>query len=97
MKKRKSLLPSFFKLWLLCAAFVLLMGLLRGERGIESYFSLRKSRDRLVDTVNKLQKETDDLEEEIHKIKSSKRYAKKVFKDKYHATETGESIIFFAD
>ncbi len=97
MKKKKSILPSFFKLWVFLATSVLFVGILRGEGTTENYFALRKSRDRLVEAVDKLRKETSDLEEEILKIKTSKVYAKKVYKEKYHATENGESIIFFAD
>ncbi len=91
------MVPALFKVWLLCAVFVLAMGIIRGEGGIETYFALEKSRNRLMETVHKLKKETDDLEDEIRKIKTSKTYAKRVFKDKYHATDTSESIIFFAD
>ncbi len=97
MKKKRFDLSSFFRFWVLFATVVLAIGIIRGEGAIDGYFALRKSRDRLLETVAKLQKETDELEEEIHKIKASKIYAKKVFKDKYHATDSGESIIFFAD
>ena len=88
---------SFFRIWLILSMSVLVVGMLRGEGTTENYLALRKSRDRLQEAVNKLKKETEDLEEEIVKIRNSKDYAKRVFKDKYHATEPGENIVFFAD
>jgi cell division protein FtsB len=97
VKKKDLLLASFFKLWVFLAVSVLIIGILRGEGTTENYIALGKSRDRLREAVAKLRKETEDLEEEILKIKSSKVYAKKVYKDKYHATESGENIVFFAD
>lgn len=83
--------------WFYLAMIVLLVGIFRGEGTADSYMALARSRDRLKEALAKIQKETDDLEEEIHKIKFSKEYAKKVYKDKYHATESGENIVFFPD
>jgi cell division protein FtsB len=97
MKKEKSILASLFKVWVSLALSVLIVGILRGEETSDNYVALGKSRDRLLEAVSKLRKETDDLEEEIVKIKTSKDYAKKIYKDKYHATESGENIVFFAD
>lgn len=97
MKKREFYLGSFFKFWLVLTVIVLVVGILRGEGTTDNYLALAKSRDRLREALTKLRKETDDLEEEILKIKTSKEYAKKVYKDKYHATESGENIVFFAD
>jgi cell division protein FtsB len=97
MKVRDSFLNSFLNYWVLLAIFLLIVGIIRGEGGTDSYMALAKSRDRLKDTVSKLRKETDELEEEILKIKTSKEYAKKIYKDKYHATKSGEIIVFFAD
>ena len=97
MDKREFLLISIFKFWIFLTVFVLIVGILRGEGGTENYLTLSKSRDRLLEAVGKLRKETEELEEEITKIKTSKVYAKKVFKDKYHATESRENIVFFAD
>lgn len=91
------MIRTLFKCWLGLAALVLVTGLLRGSGGIEDFFALRESRDRLAETVEKLKHETEALEDEIHKIKTSKSYATRVFKDKYHVTEEGERIIFFAD
>lgn len=96
MQKRETILASFFKFWVLLGVSVLVIGILRGGNS-ENYIALGKSRDRLLEAVAKLRKETSDLEEEILKIKTSKEYAKKVYKDKYHATEPGENIVFFAD
>lgn len=68
----------------------------RGGRTISNYFALTGSRDLLEKTVDELEIETQKLANEIHNIKSSKRYAEKVLKDRYHVTDQNESIIFFA-
>lgn len=79
------------------AVGVLLIGTMRGESSIFDYFKLRKSSEVLEATVDKLKSSNEDLSEEIRRIKSSPDYARKVLRDKYHVTEQGERIIFFAD
>lgn len=79
------------------AVGVLLIGTVRGETSIFDYFKLRKSSDVLEATVDKLKASNEDLSEEIRRIKSSPEYARKVLRDKYHVTDQGEKIIFFAD
>ena len=82
---------------LVFSAFVLCLGIVRGDHSINSFFELNESKEVLNKTVNKLQSETDKLESEILKLKSSKDYAKKMLKDKYHITDDDENIVFFAD
>ncbi len=79
------------------AAIVLFIGTMRGETSIYDYFKLKKSRDILEATVDKLKASNEDLSEEIRKIKGSPDYARKVLRDKYHVTDGNEKIIFFAD
>lgn len=79
------------------AVGVLLIGTVRGETSIFDYFKLRKSSDVLEATVDKLKASNENLSEEIRRIKSSPEYARKVLRDKYHVTDQGEKIIFFAD
>ncbi|MEZ4743613.1 MAG: septum formation initiator family protein [Bdellovibrionota bacterium] len=79
------------------ASLVILIGLFRGEHSIASYFALRESQTVLAEAVDKLKQENSGLEQEILKLKKSKSYAKKVLRDKYHITDEGEKIIFFAD
>jgi len=79
------------------ASLVVLIGMVRGEHSIAGYFSLKDSRDVLSDAVSKLHSENARISGEILKLKKSKSYAKKVLRDKYHITEEGEKIIFFAD
>ena len=84
----------------LLIAVVFLMftaGMIRGKNSLLDFFTLRESRLVLTETIAKLHEENHNIEEEIRKIRESKNYAKKVMKDKYHLTEDGESIIFFAD
>ncbi len=89
---------QFFAAFLLVfGVAVLVTGMLRGDSSIANYWELRTSRDVLQKTINNLQKQNDDLQLEITKIKQSSEYAKKVLRDKYHVTEPGESIVFFAD
>lgn len=83
---------------LLAAAFVILnVGMLRGASSIQSYVELTRSRDVLGGTVEGLRKETDELKNEITRLRSSPSYAKKVLRDKYHVTEPDEDIVFFAE
>lgn len=79
------------------ASFVLGLGLLRGEKNILAYFELKDSEELLLQTVQKLEQENQKLTHEIDKIRKSPHYARKVLREKYHVTEPGESIIFFAD
>lgn len=76
---------------------VLGLGVIRGEKNILAYFELKESEELLLKTVEKLEKENRNLQEEIDKIENSPIYARKVLREKYHVTEPGESIIFFAD
>lgn len=73
------------------------IGMLRGRSSVFDYFALQGSKHILTDTVTKLRDENRKMEDEITKIKQSKNYAQRVLKDKYHVTEEGENIIFFAD
>lgn len=57
-------------------------------------FALQDSQKLLAKAVENLDRENDNLAEEIEKIKRSREYSLKVLKDKYHLTEEGESIIF---
>ena len=84
--------------WLYWAATaMILIGVLRGQTSIASYFSLIKSKHILEETVQNLQNENEKLSEEITRIKESKSYARKVLREKYHVTEEGEKIIYYAD
>lgn len=90
--------PQNILTWVLIfGAVVLTTGVLRGEHSISSFFSLQTSKDVLSEAVAKLEKENNDLESEILKLKKSKDYAKKVLRDKYHIKEDDEKVIFFAD
>ena len=76
---------------------VLGIGTLRGEQSVDNYLQLRKSRDALQTRVNKLQSEINRYRTEITKIKSSKTYARRLLRDKYHDVDEDESIIFFEE
>ena len=79
------------------ATIVISIGVFRGETSIGRYFSLTKSRTILEETVNGLRSENARLTEEISRIKESKAYARKVLREKYHVTEDGEKIVYYAD
>ncbi len=79
------------------AIVVLLVGISRGRVGFHEYFDLLASQDVLDHTITKLEQENEQLTGEIHKLKSSKNYAKKVLRDKYHLTDENENIVFFSD
>ena len=77
--------------------FVLSVGIVRGRSSIGAYFKLKDSARRLEAAVATLEKDNRDMRDEIERIKSSKVYAKKVLRDKYHVTDGDEKIIFFTE
>jgi cell division protein FtsB len=79
------------------ATFVIVVGIFRGETSIARYFSLTKSKYILEETVANLKAENEHLSGEIHRIKESKDYARKILREKYHVTDDGEKIIYYAD
>lgn len=81
----------------IATAAVLAVGLYRGDSGLKHYWDIVKSRDVLKKTVDDLGTENARLSDEIQRLKSSPGYARKVLRDKYHETEDGEAIMFFAD
>lgn len=82
---------------LIFGAVVLNIGIMRGDNSIRDYFELRKSREVMQKTIGDLEKENQDLDQEITRLKKSKNYARKVLRDKYHLTDPDENIVFFAD
>ena len=89
----KFVVPGF----LVAAAIVLNIGIVRGESSVHQYFELQKSKVLLAETVEHLEDHNDYIEGEISKLRESPEYARKVLKDKYHVTDDNEKIIFFAD
>lgn len=79
------------------ATFVIFIGIVRGDTSIARYFSLKKSQKILEETVSALKEENKNLANEINQIKESKAYARKVLREKYHVTDEGEKIIYYAD
>jgi cell division protein FtsB len=79
------------------ATVVIVVGVLRGPTSISSYFSLLKSKAILEETVSGIQAENQRLSDEIARIRESKDYARKVLREKYHVTDDGEKIIYYAD
>jgi cell division protein FtsB len=79
------------------ATIVISVGVLRGETSFGRYFALTKSRTILEEAVNGLRAQNTRLSEEISRIKESKAYARKVLREKYHVTDDGEKIVYYAD
>ncbi len=79
------------------ATVVIAIGILRGETSIARYFSLAKSKYILEEAVAALKAENEHLANEIHMIKESKSYARKILREKYHVTDEDEKIIYYAD
>ncbi|MCX6117649.1 MAG: septum formation initiator family protein [Proteobacteria bacterium] len=79
------------------ATLVLLLSMYRGQSSVSLYLSLKDSEVVLSKTVDALRAENIRLEGEIHKIKTSKDYARKLLRDRYHITELDEKIVYFAD
>lgn len=95
--KSDNWLRVLFLLWASMLFVVFISGFLRGEHSIINYFSLLKSKENLQKEVDLIRRESKTIASEILKIKTSKSYANRVYKDRYHITEKNESILFFAD
>jgi len=76
---------------------VLTIGMIRGESSLDSFLELRTSRVVIAETVSELENYNKNLTDEIAKIRQSPRYARRVLRDKYHITDKGERIVFFAN
>lgn len=79
------------------ATVVLIVGVVRGRSSIGAYFKLKESARKLEAAVAALEAENREMQMEIERIKSSKSYARKVLRDKYHVTDSDEKIIFFTE
>lgn len=84
-------------LLLVFAALMLLVGIFRGDSSYAQFLELQQSRVVLENVVTSLRHQNQELLTEISKIKESPDYARKVYRDKYHLVEEGESIVFFAN
>jgi cell division protein FtsB len=94
----RMLAPGHWLAALLVSGTVVLgAGMLRGQSSVDGYFELKRSREVLSETVERLRKENAALSEEILRIKESPSYARKVLRDKYHVTDPDEDIVFFAE
>jgi cell division protein FtsB len=79
------------------AIVVLVVGVFRGQSSIGTYFQLKESAAKLQTVVSDLEADNRAMQLEIDRIKSSKSYARKVLRDKYHVLEGDEKIIFFTE
>ena len=84
---------------LLIGLFLLVIGLrvTRGDSSFSDYYALIHNRQTIEEAVAELRVKNDQLREEIVKIKTSKDYARKILRDKYHVLEDNERIMFFAE
>lgn len=73
------------------------IGIVRGRRSLTHNYRLERSAAVLRQQLVQLEAENRALANEINKIKNSRSYARKVLRDRYHLTEHGENIVFFAD
>ena len=78
-------------------SLVLVLGIFRGSSSIARYFELKGNLSILKRSAEALENSNRALELEIHKIKSSPLYARKILKDRYHAVDENEEIVFFPD
>ena len=81
-------------IWATC---VVSIGIFRGDTSVGRYFALKESERILTQAVGSIENENAKLSDEIGKLRASKDYARKVLRDKYHVTEEGEKIIYYAD
>jgi cell division protein FtsB len=78
-------------------ALVLVIGMMRGSSDLGKYFELKNNLSNLQEIINEIEKKNENLESEIHRIKTSPLYARKILKDRYHVVDDNEDIIFFPD
>ena len=90
-------MPRVSSLIVIASLLVLLVGSFRGDQNLVNYFKLKQTQTKLKEVVDQLELETEQIENEIIRIKASPAYARKVLREKYHVTESNERIIFFAD
>ena len=81
---------------LLLAGVVLLIGTVRGEHSVSTYFELQRSSEVLSARIKALQLENQATSDEINKLKKSSEYARKVLRDQYHVLDANENIIFYS-
>jgi cell division protein FtsB len=100
IKKRSSIdsllrkCPEFLLIW---ATVVFTVGMFRGQTSVSKYLALKDSEIVLKKVVATIENDNAVLSKEIHKLKESRDYARKVLRDRYHVTESDEKIIYFAD
>lgn len=97
MSKRPRASGGWILGLVLAGVVIVNIGMVRGSSSFASYGDLTKSRDVMRATVDSLRKENAELQAEIHRLRRSPGYAKKVLRDKYHVTDPDEDIVFFAD
>jgi len=85
------------RLLLIFGIVVFGIGIVRGRRSLTHNYRLERSAAVLRQQLAQLEAENRTLANEINKIKNSRSYARKVLRDRYHLTEHGENIVFFAD
>ncbi len=90
-------LRAILTLLLLLLGIVLLNGSLRGESSFSDYFALKNSQQVLKQAISNLEQDIAYLELEIKKVNESVSYAQKIYRDRYHYTESNENIMFFGD
>lgn len=90
-------MPRASNIIITSSLLVLIIGSFRGNQNLLNYFKLKQSHVRLEEAVDKLEAETNQIQEEIQRIEASPSYARKILREKYHVTEDNERIIFFAD
>ncbi len=85
------------RLLLIFGIVVLGVGIVRGRSSLTDRYRLAHSAAVLRQQLAQLAAENRELADEISKIKNSRSYARRVLRDRYHLTEQGENIVFFAD
>lgn len=88
---------SSYRLIILGASLLFLLGIFRGPNPIAPFLELTKSHDVLKRSIEITKAKADRISSEIKRIEENPEYARKVLKDKYHITDENESIVFFAD
>ena len=91
MFRRRSLEKLGFVIYFFGIS-VIAIGMVQGQFGAKKFVDMKNNHDILKKRVDELKDKEKRLATEIKRIKNSKEYATKVWKEKYRQPESGEVL-----
>jgi len=81
----------------LLASVVLLNGIFRTHTSVYGYKRLLHNKKIMLDSLEGKRAKNKSLENKIHRLMSSRVYARKLLRDRYHFREDGEDMMYISD